>query len=75
MSAQHDREARRLRVALGMFQAGVDMMRQNLRRADPSATDSEIRIRVGTWLRERPGAEFGDGEGRVVPWPRPARDH
>jgi hypothetical protein len=26
-------------------------------------------------LRERPGAEFGDGEGRVVPWPRPARDH
>lgn len=75
MSAQDDRDARRLRVALGMFQAGVDMMRQNLRRADPTATDAEIRIRVGNWLRERPGAEFGDGEGRVVPWPRPARDH
>jgi len=56
-----------------MFQAGVDMMRQNLRRADPTATDTEIRIRVGTWLRERQGAESGDGEGRLVPWPRPAK--
>lgn len=73
MSVQHDRESRRLRTALGMFQAGVDMMRQNLRRADPTATDAEIRIRVGAWLRKRQGAESGDGEGRLVPWPRPAR--
>lgn len=73
MSAQNDRESRRFRTALGMFQAGVDLMRQNLRRADPSASDPEIRARVGAWLRARPGAEWGDGEGRLVPWPRPAR--
>jgi hypothetical protein len=23
-------------------------------------------------MRERPGAEHGDGVGRVVPWPRPS---
>jgi hypothetical protein len=69
MSAQHDRETRRLRVALGMFQAGVDMMRQNLRRADPSATDTEIRIRVGNWLRERPGGSSETVKAASCPGP------
>ena len=34
MSAQNDRESRRFRTALGMFQADVALMRQNLRRAE-----------------------------------------
>ena len=73
MSAKNDRESRRFHTALGMFQAGVDLMRQNLRRADPTASEPEIRTRVGDWLRARQGAEGGDGEGRLVPWPRPIR--
>lgn len=57
-------EAARLRMALAMFEDGVALMRQNLRRAHPEASDEEIEQRLGAWLRERPGAEHGDGVGR-----------
>jgi hypothetical protein len=53
-----------------MFEAGVDLMRQRLRRQHPAETDAQIERRVGTWLHERPGAEHGDAVGRVVAWPR-----
>jgi len=49
------------------------MMRQNLRRRYPDASEQEIKARLAQWLRERPGAEYGDCEGRPVPWPRPPR--
>jgi hypothetical protein len=62
--------SRRFRTALDLFEAGVEMMRQNLRRRYPDASEEEIKTRLGHWLRERPGAEFGDCEGRPVPWPR-----
>ncbi|HEV8581748.1 MAG TPA: hypothetical protein VGX68_21990 [Thermoanaerobaculia bacterium] len=65
--------ARRFRTALDLFEAGVEMMRQNLRRRYPDASEQEIKERLGQWLRERPGAEYGDCEGRPVPWPRPNR--
>jgi hypothetical protein len=65
-----DRAAARLRIALEMFETGVEMMRQNLRRAHPTLTDAEIDGRLAAWLSERPGAEFGDAVGRRVPWPR-----
>jgi hypothetical protein len=68
-SAQHEWVAR-LHVAFDLFEAGVDLYRQNLRRADPAATAEEIERRVGAWLRERPGAEWGDAWGRRVAWPR-----
>jgi signal transduction histidine kinase len=67
-----DQAAARLRAALEMFETGVQMMRQNLRRNHPSLSDAEIEARVTAWLRERPGAEFGDAVGRRVPWPRSA---
>ena len=60
----------RLRMALGMFETGVEMMRQKLRRDHPDLTDHEIEARVRAWLQERPGAEFGDAVGRHVSWPR-----
>jgi hypothetical protein len=53
-----------------MFDIGVEMMRQNLRRAHPTLTDTEIEARLTAWLSERPGAEFGDAVGRRVDWPR-----
>jgi len=68
----HDQAADRLRAALEMFETGLQMMRQNLRRNHPSLSDAEIEERVTAWLRERPGAEFGDAVGRRVPWPRSA---
>jgi Rv0078B-related antitoxin len=60
----------RLRMALGMFETGVEMMRQKLRRDDPDLPDHEIEARVRAWLQGRPGAESGDAVGRHVSWPR-----
>jgi len=65
--------SRRFRTALDLFEAGVEMMRQNLRRRYPDASEQEIKTRLTQWLQERPGAEYGDCEGRPVPWPRPNR--
>ncbi|HEX9820937.1 MAG TPA: hypothetical protein VGD07_15145 [Methylomirabilota bacterium] len=66
----HDEAAARLRAALELFETGVEMMRQNLRRKHPTLTDLEIEARLTAWLSERPGAEFGDAVGRRVGWPR-----
>lgn len=66
--------ARRFRTAMELFEAGVSMMRQNLRRRFPDADEEEIKTRLRQWLQERPGAEYGDCDGRPVPWPRPPRD-
>jgi len=56
-----------LRVALDLFETGVDLMRQNLRRRNPEATQEDIDDRLlRSWLLERPGAEYGDSAGRSV---------
>ncbi len=62
--------AERLRVALELFEFGVDLMRQKFRREAPTATKAEIETRLVAWLQDRPGAEFGDAVGRPGPWPR-----
>lgn len=61
--------AARLRVALELFETGVEMKRQKLRRDHPGLSEHEIEARVAAWLRERPGAEFGDCAGRLVALP------
>jgi hypothetical protein len=58
--------ARAFRMTLDLFDAGVQMMRQNLRRQDPDADEQEIDRRLSMWLRARPGAEHGDCSGRAV---------
>lgn len=60
----------KLRTAFDLFTSGERMMRQNLRRKHPEASAAEIEEMLWTWLTERPGAEFGDGVGRPVTWPR-----
>jgi hypothetical protein len=65
--------AERLRLALDLFAAGEAVMRQNLRRRFPGASESEIDRRLFAWLAERPGAEHGDAVGRPGTWPRAAR--
>jgi len=62
--------AERLRLTLRLHDEGVRLMRQNLRRRHPEATDEEIERRLREWLSERPGAERGDAEGVPVSWPR-----
>ncbi len=54
------------RTALDLFDAGLDLMRQNLRRRHPGAGDEEIERLLRTWLLDRPGAESGDSPGRSV---------
>jgi hypothetical protein len=54
------------RATLDLFETGIDLMRQNLRRRHPEASSEEIERRLGEWLRERPGAEAGDCVGRCV---------
>jgi hypothetical protein len=62
--------AERFRTTLALFEFGQAMFRQKLRRQNPEATEAEIEAKVQAWLMERPGAEFGDGVGRPVAWPR-----
>jgi hypothetical protein len=65
--------AEKLRTTFELFEAGEELMRQNLRRTHPGESDVEVERRLGRWLRERPGAEAGDATGRLVSWPRPRR--
>jgi hypothetical protein len=60
---------RRLRLALDLFEAGLDLERQRLRREEPLLCAADIESRLKTWLRTRPGAEDGDCPGRRKPLP------
>lgn len=62
--------AAKLRVAFDLYTAGERMMRQNLKRRHPDASEERIEALLCQWLRERPGAEHGDGVGRPISWPR-----
>lgn len=62
--------ASRLREAFELYDLGIALMRQNLRRRFPQDTDSEIDGRLLDWRLRRADAPDGDGEGRVVPFPR-----
>jgi len=50
------------RTTLDLFSTGVELMRQNLRRDQPQASESEIDRRLEECLQERPG----DSPGRLV---------
>jgi hypothetical protein len=54
------------RTTLDLFETGLDVMRQNLRRNHPDASEEEIDQLLNQWLHDRPGAEFGDCPGRPV---------
>ncbi len=70
---QTTKAAARLRTALELQRTGIAVMRQSLRRRFPDESESQIGQRLASWLRERAGAEFGDGVGHPVAWPRLAR--
>lgn len=68
MADRQDDEAcaERLRIALDLAASGIEMRRAQLKRHFPEETSTQIDERLNAWLRERPGAEFGDSPGRVV---------
>ena len=55
-----------MRVALDLFEAALNLQRQNLRRRNPEMPDAHIENLLQAWLYDRPGAELGDGEGRAA---------
>ena len=61
--------ARRMRIALDLFELDEAMLRQRLRRTRPRASDAEIEDAVVAWRMDRPGAEHGDAPGKPRPWP------
>ena len=65
--------AERLREAFELYDVGLAMMRQNLRRRHPAEDDAEIEQRLLDWRLHRADAPNGDAVGRVVPFPRPPR--
>ena len=64
-----DVAARRFRLALDLFATGEGLMRQRLRRLHPEWTESCMNAEIGKWLRDRPGAQFGDAVGRSLDFP------
>ncbi len=60
-------------VALELLEFAKQMRAERHRRDEPGATDEEVAEVVRLWSMERPGAPFGDAEGRSVSWPRPGR--
>ncbi len=54
----------RMELAFDLYEMAEQMMRQNLRRRNPGASEQEIEEGIQEWLHRRPGAEHGDGEGR-----------
>jgi hypothetical protein len=54
------------RATLDLFQTRVDLMRQNLRRRNPTADEPQIERLLQEWLLDRAGAEAGDCSGRPI---------
>ena len=61
--------ASKLRFSLAMSEDGFTMKRQQLRRRNPHADETEIDRLFRLWLQERPGAELEDTNLRPISWP------
>jgi hypothetical protein len=66
MTPQSPSPASAFRDALELFETGVALMRQNLRRSRQNADDETIERLLHDWLVERPGAELGDCSGDII---------
>jgi hypothetical protein len=64
--------AAKLRLAFELFEAGVDLMRQKLRRQHPDLDAAAIERLVAEWVSTRPGAEHGDTIVRLRKLPESA---
>lgn len=55
-----------MQVALELAELAEGVMRENLRRRHPDASDAAIEALLTEWFATRPGAVHGDAEGRPV---------
>lgn len=73
MTTERVDPAAQLRLAFEMFELGVAMMRQKLRRDAPDASEEEIEAKLDRWLSQEaesePPARSPDGEGPFVEAP------
>jgi hypothetical protein len=60
MPGEHDL-AERFNTAVDLWNTGVALQRQRLRREHPADSPEQIAQRLTRWLQDRPGAQFGDG--------------
>lgn len=58
--------AQKLEIALELFESGVAMMRETLKRQHPAESDAQIEERLRQWVRHRPVAEDGDCVGSKI---------
>ena len=58
---------KKLLLALEMFDLGVSIKEESLRREHPDLSERELEERLREWVQTRPGGEFGDCSGRPVP--------
>jgi hypothetical protein len=66
MTSKPGPTATAFQLTMDLFEAGVDIMRHNLSRQHPDETAAQVERRLAQWLRDRPGAKFGDCSGRAV---------
>lgn len=50
-------------MAFALFEFGVMLYRQRLRRDHPEMSESDIDRVIAEWMERRPGAELGDMVG------------
>jgi len=66
LGPEEDNCTKRLRLALTMMEAGIDMMRMTLQRRYPQEGPDQIRARLTNWIQDQPhGPEFRDGMARL----------
>lgn len=70
MAQGHEEMKARLEAALELSDLAVEMYEMKVRREHPELSEAEVAKRVFEWRRTRPGATWGDAEGRPVSWPR-----
>jgi hypothetical protein len=59
-----------LAAALELADVAETLLRERLLRTHPSWSSAQIEAAIDEWYHRRPGAAFGDAEGRPVSWPR-----
>jgi hypothetical protein len=65
--------AERFGLALDLYAVGEALVRQRICRDHPDLDPVEVEACLVAWLESRPGAEWGDADGRPAQWPRTPR--
>lgn len=60
----------RLEMAIELCEMAESLLREKIRRTRPMLSTAEVEAEVDAWYTQRTGAEHGDADGQVVPWPR-----